>query len=252
MATVQGGPGKVRMFEDFLGAEVPIALTTDVENLGQFLIGGEGIEQGTSYGGAVVCDTDGLSGVIKLTTDDEDLDTIAIKSAICWDVALMGPLVMEVRSRFVDLDAKAAFIGFSDVADDDVDLATDVIDYSAGTTVSLTASDLCGFYFSSEFTDDNDWHGVYNGGTTTGETTTTSIDLDDDAVAGEFQIFRVEIDPNGTARWYIDGVLKQTVETAVSTTTDFLALVAITANSAEQAVMDVDYILVEGNRDWTV
>ena len=252
MTIVQGEVGRIRMFEDFLGAEVPIALTTDAENVGQFVIGGEGIEQGTTYGGAPLLTSAGNNGVVALSTDDENLDTIAIKSGIVFDVGLMGPLVLETRVNFDDLTAKAAFIGFSDTCADDVDLASDIIDYSAVTTVSYVVSNLCGFYLSSEFTDHEDWHAVYKGGTATAVTATGSIDLDSDAVAGDFQILRLEVDSDGTARWYIDGVLLKTLEGAMSTTADMCAVVAVTCNDADPAVMNVDYVLVTANRDWTV
>jgi hypothetical protein len=62
----------------------------------------------------------------------------------------------------------------------------------------------------------------------------------------------LEITPTGTARWYIDGVLKKTVSGAASTTTDYAVVLAAGANTTELAIFDCDYILVEANRDWTV
>jgi len=238
------------MFEDFLGAELPLALGTDVENIGQFRVGGEGIEEAS--GGLVILDTDGLNGIAELTTGDTDVDTVAIMSAKCFDAGLMGTLVLETRLRLPVLTAKAVFVGFTDVGDDDVDIATDILDYSATTTVTLTASHICGFYLSSEFGDSTDWHAVHKGGTTTAVTATGSIDLDNVAVADTFQILRLEVDNNGTARWYIDGVLLKTLEGAMSTTGDVMAMVAITENGGAVAKMEVDYVMVEANRDWTV
>uniref|UniRef100_A0A6M3LKE3 Uncharacterized protein n=1 Tax=viral metagenome TaxID=1070528 RepID=A0A6M3LKE3_9ZZZZ len=245
----QSEVGQIRIFEDFVGKEIPIAGTADIEMLGDFKVGGEGFEDGTV--GVLAVDSDGLSGIVNVNSGATDNDCTAIMTSTMFDVGLMGTLVMEVRSRFVDLDAKACFIGFSGTITDDMQLV-DILDYSAATTVTLTAASICGFWYCSELTDDEDWHGVYKGGTTTGVTATGSIDLDADAVAGEFQILRLEIDNNGTARWYVDGVLKQTVVGAVSTTTDLAACVAIAANSGEEAVIQPDYILVTANRDWTV
>jgi hypothetical protein len=122
---------------------------------------------------------------------------------------------------------------------------------ASGTTITMPA-DLVGFYLSDELTDDEDWHGIHSGGTATASTTTTGVDLDDDAVAGEWQVLRLEVMPNGTTYWYIDGVLKQTVVAACSTTTDMAVCLAAAANTTEFAIMDVDYLLVEANRDWTV
>ena len=244
----QSGPGRICLFNDFFGIDDYVAKTEDSAQAGDFFIGGEGFEDNDA--GAITLTSDGLSGVVELTSGNTDDDTVCIATGIGFDVALMGTLVLEARVRFVDLDNKAAFVGFTSACGLDPQLGTDIIDYSAGTTITLTASSLCGFYLSSELTDDEDWHAVYNGGSTTGETTSSNIDLDDDAVAGEFQVLRVEIDNNGTARWYIDGVLLKTLAGAISTTTDLAAFVGTCANTSDYAVMDVDYVLVEANRDW--
>lgn len=243
----QSGPGEIRLFNDFFGVANYLALTADTAPLGDFYGGGESFEDGTA--GIAYLQSDALSGVARLTTGTTDKDTIFIGTDICFDVALMAPLVVEARVRFVDLTAKAAFIGFTSILtlDEQMD---DIIDYSAATTIDITAT-LTGFFLSSEFTDNEDWHMVYNGGTTTGQTDSTAIDANDDAVAGEWQILRTEVDPNGTARWYVDEILLQTVENAISTTTDLAVCVGVTENSGgDAAIMDVDYVLVKANRDW--
>jgi len=243
----QSGIGGIRLFNDFFGVDNYVSLTNDTAPAGDFYLGGESFEVATA--GAIGLQSDALSGVVRMTTDTTDKDTIHIGTAVAFDVALMGPIVVEARVRFVDLTAKAAFIGLTSVLSLDEQL-DDIIDYSAATTVTLTAT-LAGFYLDSQFSDDEDWHMVYNGGTTTGQTDTTEIDANDDAVAGEWQVLRLEVDNNGTARWLIDGVLKQTVEGAISTTTDLAVCCGVTENSGgDAAVMDVDYLLVTANRDW--
>jgi hypothetical protein len=109
-----------------------------------------------------------------------------------------------------------------------------------------------GFLLSAELTDDEDWHGVFNGGTTTGVTASGSVDLNDDAVAGEWQVLKLELAPNGTVRWYIDEVLLQTQEGAVSTTTDLAFYLAVEAKGAAIEEIDCDYLLIRASRDWTV
>lgn len=250
MATVQGGPGRVSIFEDFLGAEWTVAETADDSmQFGALRVIGQGKEQTDS--GVVVLESDALNGVAQLISTNEAEHSLGLTTAKCFDVAKMAPIVAEARVRFTDLDTKEFYFGFTDVNDDTAILEGGNI-HGATTVVTLTASDLCGFHFSAEYTDDNDWHMAYNGGTTTGETTSTSIDADDDAVAGEFQILRIEIDPNGTARWYIDGVLKQTVEGAVSTTTDLACMAMVESKGSAVESVDLDYFMVEANRDWTV
>ena len=251
MTIIQGEVGRIRMFEDFLGAEIPLALATTVENLGQFRIGGQNITNAAA--GLVLLDTDGLNGIAELTTGDTNEDTTAIMSAKCFDAGYMGTLVLETRLRLPALTAKAVYVGFTDVGGDSVDLATDVINYSTTVTITITASHLCGFYLSSELVGyTEDWHAVHKGGTTAVQLTTTDIDLDNVAVEDEFQILRLEVDNNGTARWYIDGVLLKTLEGAMSTTGDVMAMVAVTENGGDLATMEVDYVMVEANRDWTV
>lgn len=243
----QSGVGKIRLFNDFCGTSDGYSDDASSENLGDFLVGGEGIEDTTA--GCSQPTSDCLSGVCRLSSGATDQDLAFLGTGLCFDVALMAPIIIEARVRFVDLDTKVAYIGLTSVLtyDEQID---DILD-AGSTTITLTAASLCGFLLSSELTDDEDWHGIYNGGTTTGETTSTSVDLDDDAVAGEWQVLRLEVDPNGTARWYIDGDLKQTVTGAISTTTDVGVCCGIGNNgTAEASVMDVDYLLVEANRDF--
>lgn len=252
MATVKSGPGEIRVFEDFLGPEWTVAETAaDSMEVGAFRIVGQGIANDDS--GVVILETSALNGVAQLLTTNEGEHSIGLCTAKCFDVALMGPLAAEARVRFDDLDTKEFYFGFTDHNDDTAILEGETI-HGATTVVTLTASDLCGFHFSAEYTagDDEDWHMVYNGGTRTGEVLATNIDAQDDAVADAFQVLRIEIDPNGTARWLIDNVLKQTRAGAVSTTTNLAVIAMVEAKGAAIETVDIDYIAIEANRDWTV
>lgn len=244
----QGSMGKVRAFSDFIGVEKLAALTAGSENIGDFRLIGQGIAEADS--GAVSVEADGLNGVIQLTTTDETEHSCGLTTAKCFDIGLMGTLVAETRVRFTDLDTKEFYFGLTDVNDDTAILEGGNLT-GATATLTYTASDLCGFFLSADLTDDEDWHMVYVGGTTTGLTASGSLDADDDAVAGEWQILRLEVDNDGTARWYIDGVLKQTVSGAVSTTTDLAVLTMVETKGSAIETADIDYILVEANRDWT-
>ena len=243
----QSDRGRIELFEDFF-TEDNIAETAATRNYGPFLVGGQGSEA-TDAGVPSISGV--LSGAGRITTTDEDNHTTLVGTNIAFDVGLMGPIVAEARVQLDNLDTKEVFFGFTDIDPDTLSIETDVMT-GATATLTLTASDICGFFLSAELTDDEDWHGVYNGGTTTGETTSTNVDLDDDAVAGEFQVLRLEVESNGTARWYIDGDLKQTVTGAVSTTTDLAVLLMVEAKGAAVEAMDVDYVLIETNRDLTV
>lgn len=253
MATIQSEVGKIRIFQDFMGAECPVADTLSPQQIGDLRLCGETIADADV--GMVINEADPcLNGVARLTTSDEDNHSICLTTGKMFTPSLNGTLVAECRVQFCDLDTKEFFFGFSDENDDDQGCEGDLI-HGATTVVTLTGSDLCGFHFSSEYTEDEMWHMPYNGGTTTGVVLSTTIESGVDAVAGEYNILRLEIDVDGTARWYIDGVLKQTVAGAVSTTaTDLFAGQAIieVKGTAAAETCDIDYVLFTANRDWTV
>lgn len=245
------GPGKIRLFEDFLGAELIVAFgqVTGFVSGGPFKVIGDGVAINDS--GITILDADGLSGVGVLNATNEAKKGIHLATTKMFDAALMGPLVAETRVRLVDRDTKSIFMGFSDQNGDDLSLIDDLIS-GATTTITLTGSNLVGWLYDANLNDDNDWHAVFNGGSTTGITDSTLIDADEDIVAGEWQVLRVEVDPNGTARWYINGRLKFTQTGAVSTTVDFAAHCGVEAEGAVVELCHLDYFLVTANRDWTV
>jgi len=249
----ESGTGRIRIFHDFMGAECPVADTLSPQQIGDLRLCGETIadaDVGMTINEADPC----LNGVARLTTSDEDNHSICLCTGKMFTPSLNGTMVAECRVQFDDLDTKEFFFGFSDENDDDQGCEGDII-HGATTVLTLTGSNLCGFLLSSELDEDEMWHMVYNGGTATGIVLSTTVESDVDAVAAEYNILRVEIDNNGTARWYIDGVLKQTVTGAVSvTSTDLFAGQAIieVKGTAAAETADLDYVLFEANRDWTV
>ena len=247
----QSGRGKIRLWTDFSDIPPSLAETLDTGSTGDFYTGGESHEVATAGVGAGAF----LSGVASITTDTTDKDTVFVGTPLMFDVGLMGTLVLETRVQLPDFDTKELFIGFTSILAFDHQLE-DSIANSSATVITLTAEN-CGFYFSDELTASaTEWHGIYNGGTATASTTVADVNLGTvgtaNPTAGEWQILRLEIDTNGTARWIIDGVVLQTVKGAVSTTTNFAAFVGTSANTTQQAIMQSDYVLVNANRDWTV
>ena len=220
-------------------------------NLEDFAVGGQGSEDIDSG----IIPVSGGNGARMTTTNEVD-HTIAIGTQNAFSPDLNGPLMLEARVQFNNLATKEAFIGFSDIPLNTVSVQTDIA-HGATTTLTNTASDFCGFLLSSELTDAADWHLIHNGGVAAASSV-TSGDVDGttygaaDAVAGEWQVLRLEIDPNGTARWYIDGVLLKTVVDAVSTTVKQGGIVAVEAKGAAIEEMDLSCAIFRANRDWTV
>ena len=248
----QSAYGKILLFNDFAGPEIPVATNVAYGTtaggcnyyLGDFKVTGDLADTDAGVVGLAKA-----NGWVRLTGTNEAEAGCAVGTEAVFSPTLNGPFAIEARVETQTLSARNLFIGFCDV---NADASVVPPTVGSGTTVTLTASDLCGFSYDSTYTDSADWHMAYNGGSTTGETTSTSIDADEDVVASTSQVLRVEIDTNGTARWYIDGKLKQTVTGAVSTTVLQGALVGCFGTTTTVTDIDVDYIAVEANRDWTV
>lgn len=247
----QAGPGKIRLFNDFGSVGATLATTADNVSLGDFYAGGEGIED-TDAG---VVGSALLSGSLQIIGANTDKDTTFVGTSIMFDAALMGPIVMEARIQLPDLDTKEIFVGLTSILAFDHQLE-DSIANSSATVLTLTAEN-CGFYLSDELTASaTEWHGIYNGGSATASTVVANVNLGTtntrNPTAGEWQVLRLQVDPNGTATWGIDGEEVQKVTGAVSTTTNFAACVACSANTSELVIAELDYLKVMANRDWTV
>jgi len=247
----QSGAGQIELFYDFFAGldltGIADNSTTQTEwTIGPFRVFGDGV--GEIDAGLYDPGSDELSGVARLTTTDETEHATCLGTYLNFDVGLMGTIIIEARVQLNNLDTKEVFIGLADTVGADLCFEDDMV-AAATETFTPVASDYVGFYLSAELTEDEMWHALYKGGTTTGVTDSTTVEMVD-AVAGEWQVLRLEVDPNGTARWYIDGVLKKTVVAACSTSTDMGVVCGVEAKGNAVEEMDIDYLLVRANRDW--
>ena len=251
----QSGPAKIRLWNDFCGPEIPVA---------------NAVAYGTTAGGCNyylgdysvkgdLADTDaGIvalavpSGAVRVTGTDEDNKGVALVSELVFSVPLNGTLIVEARIQLQALTARNIFVGFTGTMADD--LVAPVRD-SNGTTHTLTATDVIGLNFNSIYTGTQlFWHTIHNGGTLTGATATSDTLTSVAPVAGEWQVLRVEIDRDGTVEYWIDGTKLATIKNAATvTSTDMLgAIVGSFATASTATDVDVDYMLVNANRDWAV
>ncbi len=250
MAIVQSELGPITLLDEFSGGAEAAVGNSDAPPLnignGTYQLVGQGLADTDS--GAVL--TDVLGGGLVLTATNEAEHAIGLTTTKMFDVGLMAPMVFEVRIQQAALVTRQIFFGLTDVQTDLAILEGAIIKGDT-VTLTLTASDLCGFLLASELTDAADWHGVFNGGAATGVTVSTDLDLDADAVAATYQILRLEVDPDGTARWYVDGVLKQTQAGAVSTTVDLCMSIICEEKVTGNASMQLNHLWARANRDWT-
>ncbi len=249
----ESGPGKITLFNDFFSGldKISGAAVTEIWDsyaLGDFHLYGQGTVELDS--GAFVIPS-ALSGAVRLTTTNETEHCAAIGTTISIQPSLMGTIVMETRVQFNNTATKETFIGFSDTIDD-VTIIEGEIMTGATTTLTYTASDLIGFFQSADLSDADAWHMVNNGGSAgTSSTVSTATETSDAIVAAEWDVLRLEIDTNGTARWYANGTLEKTLVGAVAPTVALGLICGVEAKGANVEELDVDYLLLKANRDWT-
>lgn len=246
----QSGYGRVRLFNDFAGPEIPVANAVAYGTtaggcnyyLGDYKVTGDLAETDTGILGVAK-----TGGWVRIGGNNENGKGAFVGTEVVFSPSLMGPLAVEARVELRIITTTSVFVGFMGVNADDV--AEPVT--STGATMTLAAAALAGFIFDSQLTA-KEWHMPYNGGTATAPTASGDVNSSVLPVAAESVVLRVEIDPDGTVRWYIDGVLKQTVANAVSTTTLLAAGVGAWGTTTTATDIDADYLAVEANRDWTV
>ncbi len=254
MATEQSGFGKIEIFEDFLGAENPLAstveennaTTTALLNFGALVCRGEALEDGTS---GIVPVADALSGVGRITAPyGANGDCLYLGTETTIGVAKMAPIILECRVEMAALTARRVYMGLvGNFAD-----SQGYINTGSTGTITLTEANQCGFVFDSGLTEAVKWYMPFKGGTTTGITDASEIVSSVTPVLAEFDILRLEVDNNGTARWFINGVLEQTKAGAISTSVVHSAMIGVMATTSTAPTADFDYFYISCNRDWTV
>ena len=243
----QGGVGRIRLFEDFLGgADIAItdtdAIKTAAGVCGPFAVYGSLAE--ADCGITLVGKS---SGYCRIAGTDEDGYGLAIGTEVSLSPALNGPIIVEARVEIPTLTARDIFIGLMATAADDI--AEPVA--CSGTTITKVVA-CTGFLFSSDLTATTTWHMPYILASDTTQTS-TNVASSQTAVAGESDILRLEVFADGGARWTINGKLEQSVGPglAATPTTLMAAIIGTFGTTTTATSVDVDYFMVEANRDWT-
>ena len=251
----QSGVGKIRLYNDFCGPEIPVANGVSYGTtaggcnyyLGDFTVRGDLGETDTG-----IVDLEKSSGWVRIGYNDEDAAGIWVGTGLSFSPALNGTMVVEARVEHRALTTKNAFIGFIGTL---VDNTAEII--TNNTTTCTRAGNAVGFMFDSQITINTVaatccYHMPYMISTTTSQVA-TAIASSQIIVAAEADILRVEIDPDGAARWLMNGKLEQSIGPALAadTTTLLAGGVGVWGTASTDSDLDVDYLLVEANRDWT-
>lgn len=242
MATSRGTYGRIKVFEDFLGAPEVTAMTTIAASAGS--IGYVSVNEGT-----MVATVDEPGGILAITTDTADDDNFALYA---------GPLkvsdggcFMEARFKIADITTGAVFCGFSEL----LDATTPVMPAEYATaTMTIGTGGVVGMQFDADGNTDY-WRAA------AGEDAVNATGSPTDAgtqamVNDEWDVVRVEIGTDGRCDCYLagsDGALNliKSFDSPFTLTTVMYPCLVIENRSAAASVMEVDYFYAEGGRDWT-
>jgi hypothetical protein len=220
-------PTRVVHFEDFMGDVAP----SDVNYT-------EGTDTTTADGAIVAL----VNGVFRLTAGDSAgtiaADGAQLNTELNWKVSA-GKLVMEARVSIAAITTVSCFVGLTDTK------ALEAPFSLSGTTFTSNATDAVGFLFDTAATTDTiRLVGVK------ADTDATAQDTSVAFVADTYKVLRVEINSDGAATFYINGLQVGTLMSAAITTT--VALTPVFIIRPEGAVagrtMDIDYFMVAADR----
>lgn len=161
----------------------------------------------------------------------------------------LGGTVFECRVSFDQLTGVTACFGLSDKLATTAEHLLHTVDSGTVADGGLSVSDTAEFVFSTDATDSTNYQIVSENGGTIGNSAAEEV-ASAGPTADTYDILRIEVDANGDARYYLNGTLEATRESAVATTALLIPYIAIDAGTDAQTVTDlsIDYIRFEGNR----
>lgn len=243
-----GSFGRIRVFEDFLGmagVSAGAAPATDVvSRIGQLSF--VGVNEGTT---TMLVDEPG--GVLSMTTSGNDNDNCCIFAGPF--VPADGGVVMEVRFKMEDIASSAVFAGWSETLNQTT--APVMPAESTGATPTLTINGSGGVAGLLHDKDNTTavWRAVAgDAGAVASDLTTSTGTVSVAPVNDEWDIVRVEIDVNGDAKIYHDGVLIDDVAACVTASDYGFCMIMLEERASTAEKLEVDYFYAEGGRDWTV
>lgn len=200
----------------------------------------DGWNQQADTGGTVALATvPGLGGIVTLTTDGTDADTIMIAHELNWR-ASQG-LIFEARLKVDVITTLRIFVGLTDAK---IETSPELPVKRATTTSVKIASNAVGFCFDTDSTAD-----VVFGTGVKADTIIADQGASTALAAATFVTFRIEISAAGAASFYVDGTqIGATTADAVTTTTPLTPYIGMANRGAAAHVMSLDYVYVEGAR----
>lgn len=187
---------------------------------------------------------DQVRGVVRLTTGDDaaaDMATngVQLQGRLNWRPN-QGGLTWEARIAISAITSVAVFVGLTD----QVAALEMPFTLAAGDVLTSNATDACGVLFDTAADTDNWWLvGVKADVDATKQNSAVA------PVAGTFETWRIDVDADGTARFYRNGSLIGTAMSNPLTASVALApVIAAFARGAASRNIDIDEQLIQAIR----
>jgi hypothetical protein len=221
-----GSPGFVAFNDDFIG---------DALDARWNIV--EGTDSATSDAAILA---GGIGGVLRFTTGDAGTglaaDMIQMTQALQWQ-ASNGNLFIEARFKLSAITTCYCFFGFTDL----VTLEAPIESAASADTLTSNATDAVGFMFDTRMSTDNWWLvGVKADTDATAQNSTYA------PVADTYEVLRIELNTDGEAFFYRNGILVGSkMAAAITAGTDLTPTFNISKTSvAASMTADMDYIAI--------
>lgn len=194
----------------------------------------------------MVSGTNGTAGVT---------DAAAVSSRVLThgQAVSLGQTIFEARVSLSHITGATVCVGLSDkIASDSAEAVLHTVKAEVIADDGLTVSNALSFAQDSEATAPTKWYATSeNAGTIAHAAAAADCLLSVGPTANTYQVLRIEVDANGDARYYVDGVLKHTELTAVATTAVLVPYIAVTAEDGTPVAttVSVDYIKFTQDRN---
>lgn len=222
-----GEPSRIVLFDDFLGDQLagPWSGASGAD-------GSDPAIQAAQPG-----------GIVRMATGGGSTDMSANLSALTHGLnfqADKGEMIMRARVQIDDKSNSYIFVGFTDV------LATGTaelpFELDASDVLTSTATDATGFLYDT--TGSDAWFVAGVAGDTDAGPTKLDVAPSDDTWVD----LEVRVRESGLARFYVDGIHRADLASAVSTGTPLTPIVAASDDNTGTRNLDCDWIVAIGER----
>lgn len=181
-----------------------------------------------------------VNGVIRGgAANDSSNDYSVIYGELLWQADDGGPLIFEARIKPITSLSCMYFVGLSDEK-----TAEMPIDYNGG-ALTTTADDAVGFYYAGGEASAT-WR--YGGVANTTDSDQAAAASGYNPVLTTYQTFRIVVNPDGAASFYINGnIIAENVSGCLTADTSVMPFIAIRDDGAAGS-LDCDYVYVSKGR----